>query len=68
MLKADAPPSGGVITLQEGVTIATLLEQIGIPEKQRGVITPFVNETKVSQKYVLQNGDRLFLAMPIGGG
>lgn len=68
MLKTNAPPSGSVMTVQEGITIAALLEQIGIPEKQRGVITPFVNTAKVSQNHALQNDDRVFLAMPIGGG
>lgn len=68
MLKVNAPPSGGVKSVREGDTIATLLEQIGIPANQRGVITPFVNEAKVSQNYTLQDGDRVFLAMPIGGG
>ncbi len=68
MLKLDGPATGSTMPIQEGTTIAALLEQLGIPERHRSVISPFVNNRQVSRSYILRDGDCVFLSMPIGGG
>ncbi|MBW7908220.1 MAG: MoaD/ThiS family protein [Kiritimatiellae bacterium] len=68
MLKVNGPATGSTIQVAEGTSLADLLEQLGIPERHRGVISPFVNNASASRSYTLREGDRVFLSMPIGGG
>lgn len=67
-MKVHGPASGSAMTVQDGDTIPDLLERLGIPERHRGVIVAFVNDAKTDRKYTLRDGDRVFLAMPVGGG
>lgn len=68
MLKHNGPPNGAILHVADNTTLPELLTQLGISEQHQGVITAFVNEANVDRKYTLRDGDRVFLAMPIGGG
>lgn len=62
--KSGAAPF--TVTLEEGSTISQLLERLGIPEKE--IKQFFVKNRRQDGNYVLQNGDRVAIFPPVGGG
>ena len=68
LLQVKGARSGEEIALEDGATIGSLLALLHIrPEHQR-VIAPFVNDRRGTLATRLQEGDRVFLALPVGGG
>lgn len=67
-LELPAFPENGEVDIPEGTTVKTFLELAGVRKEHRQFVLPMVNDTKVSLRYVLQEGDRLFLLIPVGGG
>ena len=56
----------GAIALDEAISIAMLLKQLAIPEKEIRLI--FVNGAHASLDTLVTDGDRVGLFPPIGGG
>jgi len=63
---ADAGRKSWQVQCDEGTTVSTLLLQIGIPEKEVKLI--FRNGIMSSPEEMLQDGDRLGIFPPVGGG
>ena len=68
MLAVKGARSGSEIELPDGATIGALLERLRVPPAHRAAIAPFVNNERVRQTTILNNGDYVFLALPISGG
>ena len=68
MLHLPGVRNGAPFALPEGATVSALLEQLGVRAEHRKVIAPFVNEKRVHASTCLREGDRVFLALPVGGG
>lgn len=68
MLRVDGPASGSVMEVDHGITAGDLMTRLGIAAYHQRVVVPFVNDRKVEPGRVLQENDRVFLAMPVGGG
>ncbi|MCG8642228.1 MAG: MoaD/ThiS family protein [Desulfobacterales bacterium] len=60
------PENAGNHEVKEGQTIDDLIQSLGIPQGLVKLI--FVNGKKQDRNYVLQDGDRLGLFPPVGGG
>lgn len=56
------------LSLDEPMRVVDLLNEWDIPSHQQQFFTPYVNEEKKSRDYELQDGDSLFLYLPVGGG
>lgn len=67
-LELPAIPLQGPIEIPDGMSIDSFLEHAGVRKEHRRFILPMVNNTKVSLRYILQEGDSLFLLTPVGGG
>jgi sulfur carrier protein ThiS len=68
MLRADAPPSGSLIDVPDACDAAALLDLIKISKRHQPSVAVFVNNTRVLHSHKLQANDRVYLALPIGGG
>ncbi|MCP4024173.1 MAG: MoaD/ThiS family protein [Desulfobacteraceae bacterium] len=60
------PGEGESFQVDEGTSIGGLIENLSIPSAQVKLI--FVNGKKVASDYRLQQGDRVGLFPPVGGG
>lgn len=60
------PENAGNHEIKEGQTIDDLIQDLGIPRELVKLI--FVNGKKQESTYVLQDGDRVGLFPPVGGG
>ena len=67
-LELPAYPDQTDIDVPEGITVAGFLEMAGVRKEHRKFILPMINNTKVNSRSVLQEGDSLFLLIPVGGG
>ncbi|MFX1507758.1 MAG: MoaD/ThiS family protein [Promethearchaeota archaeon] len=54
------------VTLEEGVTVATLLEMLKIPNKEAKIIMINGNNSEVEDKII--EGDTIAIFPPVGGG
>jgi len=68
MLKVDGPPSGSAMEFPEGITLAGVMARLGLSAGHQKVVVGFVNDVKARSEYMLRDGDRVYLAMPVGGG
>jgi sulfur-carrier protein len=55
-----------VVTLREGTSVVALLNALGIPQERVKVV--FVNARHAPPGHVLQEGDRVGIFPPAGGG
>lgn len=60
------PENGADYPIVEGETIGSLMEKLGVPEKDVSLM--FVNSLKVDKTCVLKDKDRVGLFPPVGGG
>lgn len=67
-LELPAFPDNGEVDIPEGTTVKAFLELAGVRREHRQFVLPMVNNTKVGLRYELQEGDSLFLLVPVGGG
>lgn len=65
-LPPNAKEAGGIMDVNEGLTIEALIHQLRIPEDQVKLI--FVNGTRADRNTVLMEGSRLGVFPPVGGG
>lgn len=60
------PDDSGFIKIPDNTTVKTLIADLGIPKELVKLI--FLNGKREDNSYQLQNGDRLGLFPPVGGG
>ena len=60
------PGDGDALALEDGTTVKSLIDGLGIPKKEVKLI--FVNGKKESLEYPVKDGDRVGLFPPVGGG
>ncbi len=64
------PEGGGSapfrLTMDEGSTTEALLDRLGIPKEE--IKQFFVKNRRQDLDYVVQNGDRIAIFPPVGGG
>ncbi len=67
-LKVEGVESGGTVDLEEGATVQTLLDRLGLEPHHHPYVVPLVNRSKVRFGHVLGDGDHVYLLLPVGGG
>ena len=60
--------NGASVEINVSTSVKILLDRFKIREEHRQYIIPVVNGKKEKLSYVLQDGDSLFLHLPVGGG
>jgi sulfur carrier protein ThiS len=68
VLKLKNIQNRGEINLPEDITIAALLNRLGVQAGQHKYLLTYVNGKKRGLNHMLQDGDALQLFLPIGGG
>ncbi|MEF8823180.1 MAG: MoaD/ThiS family protein [Desulfohalobiaceae bacterium] len=59
-------PEDGVLEVEEGASVNTVLQKLGLPPEEAKVV--FVNGKHASLDQVLQEGDKIALFPSVGGG
>lgn len=59
-------PQFSTVELEDGTTVTSLLNKFNIPEKDVHII--IINGRNANLEQVLQDGDRVALFPPVGGG
>jgi len=59
-------PQFSTVELEDGTTVTSLLNKFNIPEKDVHVV--IINGRNADLEQVLQDGDRVALFPPVGGG
>lgn len=65
-LRAHAPENADRFAIDPGTTVADVIRALNIPEKDAKLI--FVNNIRREHDTPLQDGDRLGIFPPVGGG
>ena len=65
-LRQFAPQASGTHRVEAGTRVRELVLQLGIPEIKAKLI--FINSVKATLDSVLEDGDRLGIFPPVGGG
>jgi len=65
-LQAFMPPSGENYSIEPGISIGHLLEQLNIPPEKAKLI--FINGIKANLSTTLSGGERVGIFPPVGGG
>mgnify|MGYP003603833817 CR=1 FL=1 len=60
--------SGSSLEIDEGTTVTDLLNRLQIDIAYHKFVIPFVNGRKTKTGDTLQNNDKVFLSLPVGGG
>ena len=60
------PPDAEQRPIDAGITVAELIDQLGLPPRQVKLI--FVDGRRVERDRVLSGGERVGLFPPVGGG
>ena len=55
-------------TVQDEMTVSELIKHLGYSSKEKRYLITIVNQKKARFSQKLQNGDHVFITMPIGGG
>lgn len=63
---SDFTPEGGVMNVEDGITIRQVLEILGVQEDDVKIM--FINGKHEALDSVLEEGDRLGLFPAVGGG
>lgn len=65
-LPASAKDAGGIIDIDEGITVGELINLLCVPGDQVKLV--FVDGVHAGMETVLKNGSRLGVFPPVGGG
>ena len=65
-LQQFTPPSADNYSIEQGISIFELLEQINMPREKAKLI--FINGVKAELTSTLEGGERVGLFPPLGGG
>jgi len=68
VLKLKNIKNRGETSVPEDITIAALLNRLGVQAAQHKYLLPYVNGTKRGLNHILHEGDAVQLFLPIGGG
>ena len=68
VLELSGLPNGAHLDLPPGSTVADLLRRGGMREAHLGTVIPVVNGTRRRLEAPLEDGDRVSLRLPLGGG
>jgi len=68
VLRIDLVASGSHVEIDDGTTIADFLTRCSVKDTHQRTIIPIVNGESRKLDYALQDGDRLNLLLPVGGG
>lgn len=60
--------SGTWVEAPDGVTVAELLQRLGVAPRHVKFVAAAVNGKHVKNRHRLADGDRVLLSLPIGGG
>ena len=61
-------PSGAMIDVPEEFDLSQVLDQLGVRREHQKFIIPFVNNDEQSLSARLNEGDKVMLYLPVGGG
>lgn len=67
-LKIEGVKSGSVVEFPDGIKASDVLDSVNLIGSYRKFIIPIINGERSSQDRVLNDGDRLFIYLPVGGG
>ncbi len=67
-LKIEAVKSGSSLEFPQGTTVSEVLDHLRLTAAWRKYIIPIVNSERSASDRVLNDGDRLFIFLPVGGG
>ncbi len=67
-LELEGVESGQMISIAEHASVAMVLTRYHISNQHQRHIIPIVNGEEQRLSYVLQEGDKLTLFLPVGGG
>jgi len=65
-LPEDIQQAGGVIEVEEGLTVESLMQQLNVPGDLVKLV--FINGLHAGKDSVLEDGSRLGVFPPVGGG
>ena len=65
-LQEFTPPSADTYSIDQGISIFELLEQINMPREKAKLI--FINGVKAELSSTLEGGERVGIFPPVGGG
>lgn len=65
-LQQFTPPASDPYRIEPGISIQSLLKQLGIPQEKAKLI--FVDGVKVNLTTTLNGGERVGIFPPVGGG
>ena len=65
-LREFTPPSADNYTIDPGISVTDLLEQIEMPREKAKLI--FINGVKAELDSILEGGERVGIFPPVGGG
>jgi molybdopterin converting factor small subunit len=65
-LRSYIPPQADHFPIAPGTTVADVIRDLNIPEKDAKLI--FINSVRKDRDALLQDGDRLGIFPPVGGG
>jgi molybdopterin converting factor small subunit len=65
-LQKFMPASADNFAIEPGITVGTLLEQLGIPQDMIKLV--FINSVRAELTSILKGGERVGIFPPVGGG
>jgi sulfur carrier protein ThiS len=68
LLNIENMKSGDWIELEAPSTITDLLTKIGISDRHQKFVIPFINQKPARRSSSLEDGDEVYLFLPVGGG
>lgn len=65
-LPEEVKEAEGVIKIEEGLTVGELMKQLNVPDEKVKLV--FIDNLHANKDSVLQEGNRLGIFPPVGGG
>jgi hypothetical protein len=67
-LKIEGVKSGSIVEFPDGIKASDVLDRFNLVGSYRKFIIPIINGERSSQDRLLNDGDKLFIYLPVGGG
>jgi hypothetical protein len=67
-LKIEGVKSGSIVEFPDGIKASDVLDRFNLVGSYRKFIIPIINGERSSQDRLLNDGDRSFIYLPVGGG
>ena len=65
-LPEEVKEAGGVMDIEDGLTVEALMQQLNVPMEKVKLV--FIDNLHANKESVLQDGNRLGIFPPVGGG